>query len=134
MDQSRVHQFGKKVLPGLFLGNDGRIGNLLEKTRCERRDISQTRRIFISNRRWTNKICWRRSGTSTLKRDRPIQGEGHVDFLGESDGSLSFDDSFLDDGEKMTDFWSMSGNFIHRHHVQTLLAERRIIPFSTEIH
>ena len=52
-DQSRIHQFGKKVLPGLFLGyalyagtnlegwhngcrhwgagNDGRIGNLLEK-------------------------------------------------------------------------------------------------------
>ena len=62
-DQSRIHQFGKKVLPGLFLGyalctrgefgnvtycdcrpwgvgNDGRIGNLLEKTQCERGDIS----------------------------------------------------------------------------------------------
>ena len=26
--------------------------------------------------------------TSTLIRLRPIQGEGHVDFLGESEGSL----------------------------------------------
>ena len=26
--------------------------------------------------------------TSTLIRERPIQGEGHVDFLGESEGSL----------------------------------------------
>ena len=81
-DQSRIHQFGKKVLPGLFLGydlyagglgrmtywlqtlrswSDGRIGNLLEKTQCERGDISQTRRIYFSNRRWTNQTSWRRS-------------------------------------------------------------------------
>ena len=54
-DQSIIHQFGKNVLPGLFLGyalyaagiwkgdiwlqtlrswNDGRIGNLLKKTQC----------------------------------------------------------------------------------------------------
>ena len=26
--------------------------------------------------------------TSTLVRHRPIQGEGHTDFLGESEGSL----------------------------------------------
>ena len=80
----RIHQFGKKVLPGLFLGyalyaggiwkgdvliadleefeTMGRIGNLLEKTQCERSDISQTRRIYFSNRRWTNQNPWRRSG------------------------------------------------------------------------
>ena len=33
------------------VGDDGRIGNLLEKTQCERGDISQTRRIYFSNRR-----------------------------------------------------------------------------------
>ena len=33
--------------------------------------------------------------TSTLIRERPIRGEGHVDFLGESEGSLSsLHDSF----------------------------------------
>ena len=57
--------------------------------------------------------------TSTLKRERPIRGEGHVDFLGESEGSLSPPhDSFPDAGEAINDFWSMPGNFIYRHHVE----------------
>ena len=72
-DQSRIHQFGQNVLPGLFLGyalyaggiwkgdvlvadleeletmDDGRIGNLLYKTQCERGDISlRKRRIYLS--------------------------------------------------------------------------------------
>ena len=38
--------------------------------------------------------------TSTLIRDRPIRGEGHVDFLGESEGSLPpLQDSLPDAGE-----------------------------------
>ena len=57
--------------------------------------------------------------TSTLIRDHPVRGEGHVDLLGESEGSLSPpQDSFPDAGEAMNDFWSMSGNFIYRHHVE----------------
>ena len=57
--------------------------------------------------------------TSTLIRHRPIRGESHVDFLGESEGSLPPPhDSFPDAGEAMNDFWSMSGNFIYRHHVE----------------
>ena len=90
-DQTRIHQFGKKVLPGLFLGyalyaggflegwrtdcrpwgvgNDGRIGNLLEKTQCERGDISQRRRIYFSNRRWTNQNPRRRSGIENIHLD-----------------------------------------------------------------
>ena len=56
---------------------------------------------------------------STLIRHRPIQGEGHVDFLGESEGFLPPPhDSFPDAGEAINDFWSMSGNFIFRHHVE----------------
>ena len=55
---------------------------------------------------------------STLIRD-PIRGESHVDFLGESEGSLPPPhDSFPDAGEAINDFWSMSGNFIYRHHVE----------------
>ena len=90
-DQSRIHQFGKKVLPGLFLGyalHAGRIWkgdvliadleeletmdasvNLLEKTQCERGDISQTRRIYFSYRRWTNQNPWSRSGTENIHLD-----------------------------------------------------------------
>ena len=52
-------------------------------------------------------------------RPRPIQGEGHVDFLGESEGSFPQPhDSLPDAGEAMNDFWSMSGSFIYRHHVE----------------
>ena len=57
--------------------------------------------------------------TSTLVRPRPIQGEGNVDFLGESEGSLPPPhDSLRDAGEAINDFGSMSGSFIYRHHVE----------------
>ena len=57
--------------------------------------------------------------TPTLIRDRPIRGESHVDFLGESEGSLPQpQDSFPDAGEAINDFWSLSGSFIYRHHVE----------------
>ena len=88
-DQSRIHQFGKKVLPGLFLGyalyageiwkGDVLVADLEEletkdaskiyskKTQCERDDISQRkRRIYSSNRRWTNQNPWRRSGPENI--------------------------------------------------------------------
>ena len=57
--------------------------------------------------------------TSTLIRHRPIRGESHIDFLGESEGSLPQpQDSFPDVGEAINDFWSMSGSFQNRHHVE----------------
>ena len=57
--------------------------------------------------------------TSTLIRHRPIQGEGNIDFLGESEGSLpQTQDSLPDAGEAINDFWSMSGSFKNRHHVE----------------
>ena len=77
-DQSRILQFGQKVSLGWNLegrrtdrgpwgvGDDGRIGNLLEKTQCERSDISQTRRFYFSDRRWTNQNTWRRSGIENM--------------------------------------------------------------------
>ena len=43
--------------------------------------------------------------TSTLIRQRPIQGDSHVDFLGESEGSLPPpQDSLPDAGEAINDF------------------------------
>ena len=52
-------------------------------------------------------------------REHPIRGEGHVDFLGESEGSFPQPhDSLPDAGEAINDFWSMSGSFIYRHHVE----------------
>ena len=54
-----------------------------------------------------------------MVRPRPNRGEGHIDFLGESEGSFPQPhDSLPVAGEAMNDFWFMSGNFIYRHHVE----------------
>ena len=48
-----------------------------------------------------------------------MRGEGHEDFLGESEGSLPPPlDSLPDAGEAINDFRSMSGNFKNHHHVE----------------
>ena len=58
--------------------------------------------------------------TSTLIRDRPDRGEEQGNLHGESDGSSSTPhrDSSWYDGDARNGFWSTSGNFIYRHHVE----------------
>ena len=59
--------------------------------------------------------------TSTLIRNQLVQGESREDFLDESKGSprtTYFQDSYPDAGEARDDFWSISGDFIYRHHVE----------------
>ena len=139
-DLSRSHQFGPKVLPDIFFGNvlhaggiwkgdimvadveesDGRI--------CTQRQKVNAMEAMFSQRKWKNPAADGRinlSGrdqelrTSTLVRHRPIQGENNIDFLGESEGSRPPPhDSLPDAGEAINDFWSMSGNFTYRHHVE----------------
>ena len=64
----------------------------------------------------------RRLKPSTLIRDRPERGEEQEVFRGESDGLSSpnplQDDSTRDDLEAKHDFWSITGDFICRHHVE----------------
>ena len=142
-DQSKIHQCGKKVLHGLFLGyalyaggiwkGDVLIADLEE---LETMDASE----IYSKRLNVKEVIFPKEGefifpiadgrikplggdqdlrTSTSIRQRPIQGDGHVDFLGESEGSLPQpQDSFPDAGEAINDFWSMSGSFMYRHHVE----------------
>ena len=63
--------------------------------------------------------------THTSIREHPIRGESHLDFLGESEGSLlPPHDSFPDASEAINDFWSMSGHFIYRHHVEPRVKQR----------
>ena len=97
--------------------------NLLKKTQCKGSNISQRNRNKIHFPAADGRI--KLSGgdqelrTPTLIREHPIRGEGHVDFLGESEGSLpSPQDSLPDAGEAINDFWSMSGNFTYQHHVE----------------
>ena len=143
-DQSRIHEFGKKVLPGLFLGyalypggiwkGDVLIATLEELETMDASEIYSKRLnakevifpkekeeyIFpIADGRIKTLGGDQDLRTSTSIRQRPIQGESHLDFLGESEGSLPTpQDSFLDAGEAINDFWSISGNFIFRHHVE----------------
>ena len=144
-DQSRIHQFGKKVLPGLFLGyalyaggiwkGDVLVADIGELETMDASEIYSTRLnakevtfpkengefIFpVADGRIKLPGGDQDLRTSTSIRDRPIRGESHVDFHGESEGSLPppHHDSFPDAGEAINDFWSMSGNFINRHHVE----------------
>ena len=75
--------------------------------------------------------------TSTLIRDNPDRGEEQGNLPGESEGSspTPFQNS-SQDGEARNDIWSISGNYIYFPssrwtESQTSLAERRIIPNST---
>ena len=92
------------------------------KDSMQRKYISQRKwRISFSNRRWMNQTFWRRSGTENTHLDTGTPNswrKSQRDFLGEAEGSLPLPhDSFPDAGEAINDFWSMSRNFIYRHHV-----------------
>ena len=130
-DQSRIHQFGKKVLPWTGLRicictrwriwkGDVLIADLEELETMDASEIYSKRLnakevIFpkqkgqfivpIADGRIKTLGRDRELRTSTLIRQRPSRGEGHVDFLGESEGSLPQPhDSFQDAGEAINDF------------------------------
>ena len=141
-DQSRIHQFGKKVLPGLFVGYGLYAGGIwkgdvlvADLEELETMDASE----IYSKRLNAKEVIFHPKGefifpiadgriktpgedqelrTSTLIRPRPSRGEGHIDFLGESGSFPQPHDSLPVAGEAMHDFWSMSGSFIYRHHVE----------------
>ena len=128
-DQSRIHQFGKTVLPGLFLGSALYAERWTHRKSTQKR-LNAKEVIFpeekgkfmflVADGRIKLPGGDQDLRTSTLVRDHPIRGESHADFLGESEGSpLSPpQDSFPDAGEAINDFWSMSENFKNRHHVK----------------
>ena len=64
----------------------------------------------------------RRLRPSTLIRDHPDRGEEQETLQGESDGLSSptplQDDSTQDDADATNGFWSITGDFIYRHHVE----------------
>ena len=88
-DQSRIHQFGKKVLPGLFLGyalyagriwkGDVLVADLEEVETMDASEIyskilnakevifpKEKGEFIFPNRRWTNQNPWRRSGPENI--------------------------------------------------------------------
>ena len=136
-DQSRIHQFGKKVLPGLFLGHalyaggiwkgDIMVADLEELETMDASEIYSKRlnakEVILpeENGKFILPVADGRiklSGgdqdlrISTLIRQRSIQEESHFDFLRESQRSLpSLQDSLPDAGEAINDFWSRKLHF-----------------------
>ena len=141
-DQSRIHQFGKKVF--LDCSSDTSTRREIWKGHVLIADLEELETMdaseIYSKRLNAKEVIFPKQGefifpiadgriktlggdqklrTSTLVRHRPVQGESNIDFLGESEGSLPQPhDSFPDAGEAINDFWSMSGSFMYRHHVE----------------
>ena len=142
-DQSRIHQFGKKVLPGLFLGyalyaeriwkGDILVANIEELETMDASEIYLKRlnakevifhrkwKFYFSSRRWTNQTFWRRSRPENIHLNTGTSNSRKKSrrFSWRTRRSLPQpQDSFPDAGESINDFWSMSGSFIYRHHVE----------------
>ena len=138
------NQLGKKVLLGLFLGyalyaggiwkGDILVADIEELETMDASEIYSKRLTAkeVTFPKENGKFIFpaadgriKLSGgdqelrTPTLLREHQIRGESHRDFLGESERSLPPpQDSFPDAGDAINDFWSMSGNFKYRHHVE----------------
>ena len=125
------------------VGDDGRIGKSTQKDSMRKRwYFTQKENLFFQSQMDESKLMVeiQELRTSTSIRHRPVQGQSHLDFLGESQGSLPPPQHSLPDageGDKWLLVYVRKTSY-NRHHVetqsQTLLAERRIIPCSTETH
>ena len=145
IDQSRLHQFGPKVLPGISVTHYSGVN--LERTHYGRRHwriggLEEMDASELHAQRLNAKEVWtpERSGnsgtvkifggeqrlrTSTLIRDRPERGE--PDEL-RSPNTLQ-DDSTRNEAEAKNDFRSITEDFIYRHHVVPRCICRKTIHF-----
>ena len=141
-DQSRIHQFGKKVLLGLFLGHvlfAGKIwkGDILvaDIEELENMDASEIhpRRInakeVLTPRRREYFIFPIADGSAklsgrdhefrepTLRREQPVWSEDlSGELQGETEGPQPTESN--DDAEARKDFRSIQGDFICQHHIE----------------
>ena len=133
-DQARIHQFGKKPLPGIFNGCELVAWENLERRYFDRRrgrfgkigrirflssknQRRSTQKMMNSSRWYSNIVGWGlRTEEPTLEREPTVRAEP------------------TDDAGARADIWSIQGDFKYRHHselrVSTLRAEGRNIPYS----
>ena len=148
---SRLHQFGAKVLPGVFLGyvlsaernlerrhygrrhwrigGDGRIRIPRPKAQCKGSvNAAKKWKLHIPSRRWNSTNLWRSTASENIRLNRWTSGtrrrtrkEEQEIIQGKSDELHSptqlQDDSTRDDEEAESDFWTIPGELIYRHHV-----------------
>ena len=139
-DQSGLHQFGAKVFPCIFVGyalnavgiwkGDTLVAEIEELEQMDASEI-HARRLntkelltFMKNEKFVFPVADGTVKTSGGDRrlERPERGEAQEVFRGESDELSSpvprQADSTRDDAEAKNDFWSITGDFIYRHHVE----------------
>ena len=126
-DQSRIHKFGKKVLPGIFLGYALFAGGNLERiyNGCRHWGAWQFGRVSYpctkAQRKGSNIAQKERDHgvrEATLEQGQLVRGEDlREDFRGNSEKSQPTDE-MKDDAEARNVFWSIEGDFVHRHHVE----------------
>ena len=137
-DLSRLHQFGAKVLPGVFLGYVLYAGEIW-KGDIVVADIEELEQMDASE------LYTRRLNAKEVLT--PQHSEKFTVHIADGNVKLSVGDQVLrtstlirdnPDREARNGFWSISGNYIYLHHVepksQTERVESRIIPNSTAIH
>ena len=124
-DHSRIHQFGLQVLPGLFLGcalyaewiwkGDIWVADMhastLKDAMQKKTYIEKERDNFFSCRKWTGQTFWKRFGTENT----------HLDAGAPNPRRKSSWFSWRIRRAKRWMIWSMSRNFIWRHHVEPRL-------------
>ena len=126
-DQSRIHKFGKKVLPGIFLemhysreriwkgyimvADIEELGNLDAS-------VIHARRLNAKGSNIAQKERDHGVREATLEQGQLVRGEDlREDFRGNSEKSQPTDE-MKDDAEARNVFWSIEGDFVHRHHVE----------------
>ena len=122
-DKSRIHQFGQKTLKGIFLGFvlravGGWSGDLMiagyedlqESEASEiyvkgfkNQEVIRKRRLRISVRKRNSKTSW--SSKTIMNSGENLEREHDVEI---EEGDRK--------GSNTEDSWSMSGEFIYRHH------------------
>ena len=135
-DQSRHHQFGKKVLPGMFLGHalfargiwkgDFLVADIEELDMLDASDIHARRlnargnnaqkRVnkFFTDRRWNSKIVWKKLWSPRIhsKAETTCKEWRCQRRTSRKLGNVSTD------RRTRNDFWLIEGGFIYRHHVE----------------
>ena len=136
--QESIHQFGKKVLPGLFLGyalyagriwkGDKMVADVEELVTMDASEIcprrSNAKEVFDATK-GGNIIFPVADGTAklsgrdhefrepTLNREQPLRSG---ELQGEPEGFQPTETK--DDGEAWKDFWSIPGDFIYLRHIE----------------
>ena len=136
---SRLHQFGKKVLPGIFQGSVlyagcwkkrhdgrghsgagelGRVGNPCSKTQCEAGSHAENGEKTFSQSQVVQCVWKRFFRRPASMQDHLARGAEHNDVCQEESAGSQPLDTPTEDGVARNDVWTVAGKCIDRHHVE----------------